>query len=85
MKKLKATAAAVMLIATLGTVAFGDQGVTPSCPSPQPGQTDTPPCTAVNGLADGTAELGQTLTQSVADAIDTTSNVEQAIITFLLF
>ena len=85
MKKLKTIAAVVALIATLGAVAYGDQRVNLTCPPPEPGQTDTPPCTTVNGPANDTTELGQTLTQSLADAVDATSTVEQALITFLLF
>ncbi len=81
MKKLRTTAAAIVLITILGTVALGDS----PCPLPQPGQTDTPPCTAVNGIADDATEVQQTVTQALSDTVDTASFVEQTLIALLLF
>lgn len=81
MKKLRTTAGAVVLITILGTFAFGDS----PCPLPEPGQTDTPPCAVVSGLADDATEVGQTQTQSLSDPVYIASFVEQTLVALLLF
>jgi hypothetical protein len=64
MKTLKRAGAVVLLALVLGLPAFAD------CLPPVPGQTDTPPCTAVPAASDDPAAPGETSTPLATDSVD---------------
>lgn len=83
MKNFKAIAAVLVLIVVLGTT--GGQILASPCPLPEPGQTDTPPCTSTQLVTEDITVSKQLETSSASDAFDSASAIGEAAIAFLLF
>ncbi len=65
MKTLKRLGAGVVLVLVLGAAAFAN------CPAP--GETSTPPCTAVAQPTDDSTATGETSSTPTADSVDIVS------------
>jgi len=73
MKKLAKLAAVVGLTLSFGLVALGGEMQTPPCPPPDPGETNSPPCSSANLMGDDSQTELQT-----APTSDSTDYVTKA-------
>ena len=80
MTNLKRFVAASWLLILLALAAYGQSG---PCPSPSPGEMDTPPCAAAQLITEDSINIGQIHTLPDAETVVTTTIVETAIGTLL--
>lgn len=82
MKNLKTIGTALVFTAMLVTIGGGSAY---ACTPPEPGQTDTPPCTSAQLVTDVPSTPGQLETPPSSSTFDMASTVEEAVVAFLLF
>jgi hypothetical protein len=86
MSDLRRLVVTLCLTSVLAITAFAGETPTGPCPPPDPGETQSPPCSAAPLATDDSTNHGQTGTMPASDTtLYVVSVVEETLLQFLMF